>query len=394
MLALSKIYDQITIAFWAYGDTSYLPGSNSTLCEGLDANNDRQISIQLPWSDGNVYWDCGSDAAGNYDRIQNGADKLAAAGRWNYWTFTKNATTGKMAIYLNGSLWVSDTGKYRPIQASRMLLGSAISSGIGYYGDVRQFAMFDRALDSSEIYQIMSQDSSIPDLQPVTYFKLDEGSGATVNNSAYGMPNSNVVGVPVWHSIAGKDLPNNFATYSFRPNFEQPNFTFLQLSKAVTPQITDRYTYDTIPDHAHLVTNYRIGRNYGFHQNDTVVAVDTVYGDYLATKSYTYDESGKKVDSTTVTAQDTIKPTNLYYWTRSPQKFELMSFVTPYGIGLDLGKTGKIWEFDVTDYLPVMKGWKRLTMERGSGQEEFDLNSFLSKARPHGTCSICSSCGR
>ena len=83
-----------------------------------------------------------------------------------------------------------------------------------------------------------------------------------------------------------------------------------------------------------------------------------------------------------VTAQDTVKPDTLYYFTRGPQKFELMSFVTPYGIGVDLGKTGKMWEFDVTDYLPIMKGWHRLTMERGSGQEEFDLKFLFIKGTP------------
>ncbi len=158
-----------------------------------------------------------------------------------------------------------------------------------------------------------------------------------------------------------------------------PNYTVLQLPTPAKAQITDRYTYDTIPDHAHIVTNYAIGHNYTHLANDSVYATDTVYGDYLATKSYTYDESGKKVDSINVPAQDTVRPDTLFYFTRGPQKFELMSFVTPYGIDLDLGKTGKMWEFDVTDYLPIMKGWHRLTMERGSGQEEFDLKFLFIK---------------
>ncbi len=375
--ALSELSNAVTIAFWAYGDTSYLPGSNSVFCEGLDAANRRQINIHLPWSDGNVYWDCGGDSLGNFDRIQKAANKHDAAGRWNYWAFTKDATTGKMAIYLNGELWLSDTGKHRPIHATEMLLGGAASSGIGWFGDVRQFAMFNHALDSSQIVSIMLSDAAIPPLNPITYFKLNEGSGSILTNSASGMTSSAVRGVPVWHTVLGKDLPNNFDLQNNRPGL-----ALLQLGAPAAPTITDRYTYDTIPNHAHIVTNYRIGHNYAFHQNDTVVAIDTVYGDYLATKSYTYDESGKKVDSVNVAAQDTIRPANLNYWTRSPQKYELMSFVTPYGIGLDLGKTGKMWEFDVTDYLSVLKGWKRITMERGSGQEEFDLRFLFIKGTP------------
>jgi len=375
--AAKQISNAVSIAFWAYGDTSYLPGSNSVFCEGLGNSHERQINIHLPWSDGSVYWDCGGDSLGNFDRIQKAVAKQYAAGRWNHWVFTKDAISGKMGIYLNGALWMSDTGKRHTIHATEMLLGGAASSGIGWYGDVRHFAIFNRVLDSTDIVHIMQTDTSIQPLNPITYFQLNEGSGGILTNSATGMPASTIEGVPVWHLIHGKDLPNNFAPYSF-----QPKITLLQLSTPATAQITDRYTYDTIPDHAHIVTNYRIGHNYAFRHNDSAYAIDTIYGDYLATKSYTIDEDGKKVDSINVAAQDTVKPTNLYYFTRGQQKFELMSFVTPYGINLDLGKTGKTWEFDVTDYLPILKGWHRLTMERGSGQEEFDLKFLFIKGTP------------
>lgn len=177
-------------------------------------------------------------------------------------------------------------------------------------------------------------------------------------------------------NIAPSVTISNYPSGANFPYTKVPTFSIIRKNEA------GPYIYDTIPDTMHFVVEYRIGRSFGFHQNDTVAAIDTLYGYYLATKSYTYDDSGKKIDSINVAAQDTIKPTNLYYWTRSPQKYELMSFVTPYGIGLDLGKTGKMWQFDVTDYLPVMKGWKRLTMERGSGQEEFDIRFLFIKGTP------------
>ncbi len=379
---LDQIYDHLTIAFWAFGDTTYLPGTNSVLCEGLDVTGHRQINIHLPWGDDNVYWDCGGDTLGNFDRIQKSVPRAYAAGRWNHWAFTKDATSGRMSIYLNGALWMTDTGKRRPIVAAEMQLGKAISSGIGYYGDVREFTMFTRTLDSNQVRMVMTQDSSIAALQPISYFKLDEGSGTTLTNSAEGKPNATVFGTAVWHIVRGKDLPNNFAAFSSQLRSLEPRFTMLRLAAPSTPRITDRYTYDSIPDQPHLLMHYRIGHSYAFHQNDTVVTVDTASGYYLATKRYVFDETGKKVDSVNVAAQDTVRPTNLYYWTRGPQKFELMSFVTPYGIGLDLGKAGKTWEFEATDYLPVLKGWKRLTMERGSGQEEFDLTFLFIKGTP------------
>lgn len=69
-------------------------------------------------------------------------------------------------------------------------------------------------------------------------------------------------------------------------------------------------------------------------------------------------------------------------WKYSPQKFEIMSFVTPYGIGLDLGDSGKMWEFNVTDYLPILRGLKRLSVERGAYQEQLDIRFLFVKGTP------------
>ncbi len=374
--ALDSLQNAITIAFWAYGDTLHLPGTGTVLCEGLDDQNHRQVNIHLPWSDNTVYWDCGSDAAGNFDRIQKSAPNSAAAGKWNHWVFTKDAVSGKMAIYLNGSLWMNDTGKHRQIRPTRMMLGGAISSLTGYFGELREFAMFNYVLDSNQIKRLMQFDSIPPSSGLVSYYKFDEGSGSKLYNSAGGKAASTLIGVPVWRHMRGQDLPNQFQSVG------RPNLSFLQLTTTPAPTISDRYTYDTLPEHAHFVIEYNIGHNYAFHANDSGHAIDTIFGRYLATREYNRDERGIKYDSTSIAAMDTVSPNYLYYFTRGPQKFELMSFVTPYGIGLDLGKTGQMWEFDVTDYLPILKGWKRLSMERGSGQEEFDLRFLFIKGTP------------
>ncbi|MDP4199151.1 MAG: peptide-N-glycosidase F-related protein [Bacteroidota bacterium] len=374
-LEFDSISKQVTVAFWALGDTTRFPGSNSVFMEGLDSLNHRQVNIHMPWGDNQIYWDCGGDASGNFDRIQKTVLKHDAAGRWNHWAFTKNATTGKMAIYLNGSLWMSDTGKHRPIDISRMSLGMAISSGIGYYGDVRQFAMFDTALDSNHVRAIMQQDSAISSTSGlICYFPLNESKGSALHDKATNTT-STLVGIPVWDRVRGAELPNNFAVVP------RADMTFYQAPSTQGLQIADTYVYDTVPNHASMVTDFRIEHHYEFHVNDVVVPLDTSFK-YSSGRTYTFDELGRKVDSVNVPAQDTVHVLPLNYFTRSTQKFELMSFVTPYGIGLDLGKNGKMWEFDVTDYLPVLKGGKRLTMERGSGQEEFDLRFLFIKGTP------------
>jgi hypothetical protein len=61
---------------------------------------------------------------------------------------------------------------------------------------------------------------------------------------------------------------------------------------------------------------------------------------------------------------------NLVYQTSSPVRYEIMSFVTPYGNGLDLGPEGKMWQFDVTDFGPILRGKKRIALVGGGQNQE------------------------
>jgi hypothetical protein len=101
--------------------------------------------------------------------------------------------------------------------------------------------------------------------------------------------------------------------------------------------------------------------------------MDTMF--WEAGYEYIYEAaSSTLIDSILLTADGSITPNELIYYKRYPAKYEIMSFVTPYGINLDLGPNGKTWIFDVTDYGPILKGKKRMTIERG-GQwmEDMDI---------------------
>jgi Peptide-N-glycosidase F, C terminal/Secretion system C-terminal sorting domain len=95
------------------------------------------------------------------------------------------------------------------------------------------------------------------------------------------------------------------------------------------------------------------------------------------------DEAGEVVKTITVPEDSLIDIQELKYFKRSPMKFELTSFVTPYGINLDLGVAGKTWYFDVTDLAPILNGTKRMTIERGGqNQEELDIRFLFIKGTP------------
>ena len=63
------------------------------------------------------------------------------------------------------------------------------------------------------------------------------------------------------------------------------------------------------------------------------------------------------------------------------EKIQLISFVTPYGKRLELGgERGWTWEFDVTDYAPVLTGTRRIVA--GNNQELQDLKFLFIHGTP------------
>ncbi|MGJ8634997.1 MAG: LamG-like jellyroll fold domain-containing protein, partial [Luteolibacter sp.] len=149
--AFATIDDQITIAMWVYGDTTQ--ARRDTLLYAVDGSGNRVINIHLPWSNGNVYWDAGNSGS-SYDRINKGASSSEYKDQWNHWVFTKNANTGAMAIYLNGSLWHSGTGKSRSMaNITAVKLGSAINSS-SYDGMIDEVQLYSVALNASEVFDL------------------------------------------------------------------------------------------------------------------------------------------------------------------------------------------------------------------------------------------------
>ena len=99
--------------------------------------------------------------------------------------------------------------------------------------------------------------------------------------------------------------------------------------------------------------------------------------------SYTYDTLGNVINIDTLPIVGSINISELIYYKRYPMAFQIMSFVTPYGIGLDLGAEGKTWYFDMTDYIPVFKGPKRITVSGGGQwQEDMDIKFYFIVGTP------------
>ena len=199
-------------------------------------------------------------------------------------------------------------------------------------------------------------------------YELNNIGSAVVSDSSNLGINGTISGSQNRHSFNGQDLFKELHELDVRPN--------LHLVQGVYVLSTVNDTiFDSIAHGNHLVQQNQVFPKTGEKRNDStgVISSNIYYNSDI--KTYYYDELGNIYDSIINTPDGTITLSNLEYQRRFPTKFEIMSFVTPYGINLDLGINGKTWVFDVTDFSPFLTGNKRITMERGGQwQEEMDIS--------------------
>ncbi|MDF1696768.1 MAG: peptide-N-glycosidase F-related protein [Saprospiraceae bacterium] len=363
-----QISDEITISLWSYGDEEVLP-RNTTIFEGTDNQNNRQANVHLPWSNGQVYWDCGF--SGGYDRINKQANPEDFSGKWNHWAFTKNATTGSMKIYLNGELWHSGTGLTKSIDIKKMNLGSDRNGNNKYFGKIDEFRVWDKELDASTIAKWMSRkiDASHPNFSNlVKYVPFNEGGGDIAYDQAGAGGICQITGIPKWDTQRGNDRKLDFIAVS-----ERPNITFVNGIFGV--DITTLSVIDTTENLPKTITKYQV--------IGTDLEVEEESQAWEASPELLYAEDGTVLDEFAVDSEGVITIESLDYFRKFPSRFEIMSFVTPYGIFLDLGEDGKTWTFDVTDFAPILKGKKRMYLTLGGqNQEEMDIKFEFIKGTP------------
>ena len=142
--------NEVTICLWNFGTTA----QTSSVFSAHTADNSRMLNVHLPWSDSVVYWDAGY-SVGTYDRVNTATLNASQWQGWHHWTFTKNAVSGVMDIYLDGTLNVSGTGKNRVVNAAdQAFIGKfQITSSVYHIGNVSMLHCYNRYLSSVEILQ-------------------------------------------------------------------------------------------------------------------------------------------------------------------------------------------------------------------------------------------------
>ncbi|MFT7588935.1 MAG: hypothetical protein ACI959_001149, partial [Limisphaerales bacterium] len=157
--------------------------------------------------------------------------------------------------------------------------------------------------------------------------------------------------------------------------------TFLQGTYTTT--VIGDTIYDSLQVVGNNVTEYTVLSSTGMLENDIISPISSSLF-WEATSEKTYDGiTGALISTEPVSPDGSIIIDDLTYKLRYPSKFEIMSFVTPYGINLDMGINGKTWLFDITDFAPILNGSKRLNMQAGGQwQEDMDIRFLFIVGTP------------
>ena len=140
--------NQITMSFWVEVDSI----QNSSIIAGSSNGSTQNLNVHLPWGNSTVYFDCGSGAAAT-SRIQYVPSTAELTG-WHNWVFTKNASTGIMKIYLDGTEKSSGSGRTSTIPALTVVnLGRFYTALYYNNGKMANALIYDTALTAAEVTQ-------------------------------------------------------------------------------------------------------------------------------------------------------------------------------------------------------------------------------------------------
>jgi hypothetical protein len=355
---IAAIDSFITVSFWHYGDPATQP-MDGTCFEAVDSLGRRVLNAHVPWSNSRVYWDAGNSGSASYDRIDKAATVAETEGQWNYWTFTKDVSTGSMLVYLNGVQWHSGSSMTRTMDGiTRFRLSQGMWGGSqSFMGRMDEFTVFNKVLTPAEIVQYMN--SPIVPSDPnfanvVMQYKFDDGNNVTVADSAAGAHPSGVL------SNINNDLKNSSElTSRFIESFVRPRVVFEQ--GVYTSYLDSVMVIDSTLNIPFQIITYMDSIN------NPGIGTDTIVGWPVAING--------NPDSTIY--QDQYDYYNVF---QEVKRFEMARYITPYGNGLSLGNSGWTWTFDVSDYVTLLHDSVHLSA--GNWQELLDVKFLMFVGTP------------
>lgn len=337
LLELSDVdLNDVTVMFWAKGMGN--TGVNTSILEAFDTVGNRILNVHMPWSDNRMYWDAGTGS--NYDRIDRAMTTTDIDNEWHHWAFVKDQTAGTMKIFRDGVLWHSGSGLSRPVgYMHRLIVGANKDRSNHWTGRMDEFQMFSAPLSDATIANWYNQKTiaSHPNWADLlVYYDFDNASTAA--------------------DLSGNDylwMPNQAGMINFseRPviSSNYANRKRVLIGQGGAPAVSNVEVPFEVTKEPEVVFEFApVNRHF------------EIANAFLATPGGSedlYDAGGSIVASVPFTGGSVLTNTQITYYEQPLElvnDVEIGRFITPYGIGFDLGSGGFTWIYDVTDYQMYM----------------------------------------
>ncbi len=308
------------------------------------------------------------------------AKSSASMGDWFHFAFVFDGKQSdfhdRIKFYVNGESVPMDLYGRIPEKTAKNknpFYISPINKNNLFTGAIDEFRIWGSALDPTTIYNWSNQ--TLEPTHPyygslIAYYQMNENTGTfAVDNSLNGY-NAKFIGIPTWQHTSASEIYFGAVQSEFYPQIE-----LLQGDIEIKQNITIDSSIVLEPPIS--IVKWKI-------QNHTPV-IDSIFYAFKPGYYYTYDTAGVKIDSTFYNYTNTILNPQIeaYYYSEPYEKYdpyEIGRFITPYGIGLDLGPQGFTWIYDVTDYEPLLHDTVQLSA--GNLQELVDLKFLFIKGTP------------
>ena len=318
-----------------------------------------------------------------YWRVQDGDDfgiyvggTVNYGGSWDHFAFVYDGTQeqydGKLKFYINGSLITGYIrGKFPDALPDADKILKLISEGNNVNADMDEFRIWTDALDKETIdtWQNTGLNSSHPAWDKLAvYYSMNNIEDYTLADESGNGHDGMLIGAPAVRTIASEDMKKNIGPFNYMP--------YITLVQGEYESHTEEETISTqVMNSPMSIVTYRM--------EDKTAVIDNIEYVWEPGTFYTYNPDGEAIDSvkkdyTDITVQDAYE-----YYSEPAEvlnPWELARYITPYGKLLELGDDGFTWQFDVTDYAPLLTG--EVDLAAHNQQELIDLEFLFIKGTP------------
>jgi hypothetical protein len=300
---------------------------------------------------------------------------VLATGDWVHLAMVYDGTQAdnadKLKLFVNGYKknlnFNSDIPATLPDSALKLFVGSST-----YNGAINEVRVFNTVLSEATINEWMHKNKDLVTKHPnadnlIRYYRFDEGAGIITADLSTKNQTAKLNGCPDWIERLPKEINSTNSVISL-PKIDL-------IFGALTGELSATTKEKVVPQQLSSIHKYKI-------ENHQAVEEEVFYS-YVAGWNYKISPNGVKLDSTYTNPTETLTNDTLEFFNKPYEiidDWEIARFITPYGIGLDLGTEGFTWVYDVTDFAHLLRG--SVDFQAHNWQEVADVRFDFIKGTP------------